>query len=220
MSGIDVLSQLLNHVLEISLVIAIVLSLAFLWLTIRRIRSSRWISSGLHTGLAVLFAVLAVILAGIAINIHSYQRLTYEQAVAELMFKKIADRQFLVRMDQPNGRSDVYDLRGDQWQLDARVLKWQGLANLLGYDAMYRLERLSGRYSNADEEISESRTVYDLAGFESGVDLWQWVQGHQNYLPWLDAIYGSATYLPMTDGAAYSVTLSQSGLLARQSTKP
>ena len=30
-----------------------------------------------------------------------------------------------------------------------------------------------------------------------------------------DAAYGSATYLPMADGATYAVTLTQSGLVAR-----
>jgi hypothetical protein len=31
----------------------------------------------------------------------------------------------------------------------------------------------------------------------------------------VDALYGSATYLPMVDGALYEIKVSQSGLLAR-----
>jgi len=34
-------------------------------------------------------------------------------------------------------------------------------------------------------------------------------------LTYPSALYGSAAYVPMTDGAAYEVTVSQSGLLAR-----
>jgi len=35
------------------------------------------------------------------------------------------------------------------------------------------------------------------------------------YVPWADALYGSATFMPMADGAAYEVSVSQAGLLAR-----
>jgi hypothetical protein len=34
-------------------------------------------------------------------------------------------------------------------------------------------------------------------------------------MPIIDAVYGSATYLPMADGALYEVSLSHTGLLAR-----
>ena len=34
-------------------------------------------------------------------------------------------------------------------------------------------------------------------------------------MPWADALYGSAVYVPMSDGARYQVVVSQSGLVAR-----
>jgi hypothetical protein len=34
-------------------------------------------------------------------------------------------------------------------------------------------------------------------------------------LPFVDAVFGNAVYLPMADGARYQVTLGQSGLIAR-----
>lgn len=50
---------------------------------------------------------------------------------------------------------------------------------------------------------------------EPGPDLWALARRHPRWLPWVDAVYGSATYMPMTDGAAYRVTASPSGLVAR-----
>ena len=218
MNTAEILSSLISHSLTVLLVITSLGSLIFFGLAVRRLTRSRRLSACLHASIALIFALLAVLVAGIAANIYTYQRLTYEQPVADLSFRKIADRHFMVRIQQPDSGSMVYDLRGDQWQLDARVLKWQGLATLLGYDAMYRLERISGRYINTDAEMTQRRTVYDLTGTDNkGVDLWQWIQGHEHLLPWLDAIYGSAAYLPMQDGAHYRVTLTQSGLIARQS---
>jgi hypothetical protein len=34
-------------------------------------------------------------------------------------------------------------------------------------------------------------------------------------VPWVDALFGSATFVPMADGALYAVSVSQSGLIAR-----
>ena len=45
--------------------------------------------------------------------------------------------------------------------------------------------------------------------------MWALAQAQPRWLPFVDAIYGSATYLPMADGARYEVTLGQSGLIAR-----
>jgi len=47
------------------------------------------------------------------------------------------------------------------------------------------------------------------------VDAWALLRTWHEYVPWADALYGSATYVPMADGAAYEVTVSQTGLVAR-----
>jgi hypothetical protein len=45
--------------------------------------------------------------------------------------------------------------------------------------------------------------------------LWSVVHRHHTWLPWFDALYGSATYLPMADGALYDIRVSPTGLVAR-----
>jgi len=48
------------------------------------------------------------------------------------------------------------------------------------------------------------------------LDLWQLKREFPQFLPWIDADFGSAAYLPLVDGANYRVTLSPSGgLIAR-----
>jgi len=98
---------------------------------------------------------------------------------------------------------------------DARVIKWHGWAQILGLDALYRLERISGRYTNIEEEEEQNpRTVYSLGPVDE-IDYWKLINNYKKWLPWVDAYYGSATYLPMADNASYSVTLTQAGLIAR-----
>jgi hypothetical protein len=56
--------------------------------------------------------------------------------------------------------------------------------------------------------------VYGLSQ-NPGLDLWELSTRYPRWLPFVDAIYGSATYLPMAETARYEVKMTPSGLLAR-----
>ena len=106
----------------------------------------------------------------ISINFFTYDRLTHEAPVAEVQFRERAPQHFWVYITLPHTRAMVFDLRGDEWQLDARILKWHGIAFLFGFDTVYRLDRLSGRYRDIAQERTAERTVYSLGedrGFRS-----------------------------------------------------
>jgi hypothetical protein len=175
----------------------------------------RHIMGGLTRGAIALILLLAAASAALmGSNLASYQRLSYEQPAAELQFTKVAERQFNANLSYPAGEQASFVLRGDEWQIDARVLKWHTFANLLGFDAAYRLERISGRYTNIEDERNQPRTVYELHA-PGSVDPWELIHRYHAWVPWIDALYGSATFLPMADGASYEIKVSQSGLVAR-----
>ena len=161
----------------------------------------------------LLVAISAPIVA-ISMNLYTYDRLTYEAPVAEIRFQEKAPQHFWTYMTLPHTRAMIFDLRGDEWQLDARILKWHGITFLLGFDTAYRLDRLNGRYRNIAQEKTAARTVYSL-GEDQGLDVWAIIQKYKRWLPWIDAVYGSATYMPMVDGAQYRVTISTTGLITR-----
>lgn len=107
-------------------------------------------------------------------------------------------------------------MRGDEWRLEARVLKWKPWANVMGLDAQYRLDRLSGRYAETQDELNAERSVYDIRPAPSrGLDLWSWARRTGNYASLVDTPYGSGAHMPMADGARYEVRITQSGLVAR-----
>ncbi len=164
------------------------------------------------TGLLLL--ALGALVVAIAMNLYTYQILVQEQPVAKVRFESLGPQYFRVYLLPESGSSRVLELRGDQWQIDARVLKWTGLANLLGMKTAYRLERLSGRYRDVQQERQGVRTVYQLDN-DRGVDLWELVRKSERKLPWLDAVYGSAAYMPMVDKGQYQVSISNSGLVVR-----
>jgi hypothetical protein len=182
---------------------------------LRRFIRARFVTGSGSLVMSLLFLAVASVIFVVGTNLHTYARLTYEAPIAEMTFEARGSQRFQATITRiPSGDRQALMLNGDEWQLDARVLKWRGWANLLGLDAQYRLERLSGRYRNIDQERTAQRSVYGLSD-NPGIDLWVWAQDHPNWLPFVDSIYGSATFLPMADGARYRVSLTQSGLIAR-----
>lgn len=181
----------------------------------RRARRRRLLAASGSGVSGLCLLALGGLAAAVALNLHTYQRLTHEQDVATLAFTERGSAHFEVTIEYPDARpTRRYALRGDEWQLDARIIKWRGAGNLLGLDTLYRVERLSGRYRDIARERAEPRSVFALAP-QPGVDLWSAARRYDRWLPWVDATYGSAAYLPMADGARYRVRVTQSGLLAR-----
>jgi hypothetical protein len=181
---------------------------------VRRFRRQRLMSGTVSGFAAIALFLLAACALLIAANVHTYRRLSAEQRAGQIEFSSIGAHQFNGILTYPTGGSAAFSLRGDQWQVDARILKWQAFANLVGFDAAYRLERISGRYSRIEDERDLPRTVYPLNP-PNRLDLWELVHRYHSWLPWVDAIYGSAVYLPMADAASYEIKVSQSARIAR-----
>lgn len=190
------------------------LGLLFLIAALRRYRRIHLVRGTLYLGLSasVVLAALAGVL--VAMNLFTYTRLTHEQYAARVVTRELGERRYAVTVEPPNRPAHHYELRGDEWQIDARVLKWRALATLAGFDTAYRLERLSGRYSDIAQERAGPRTVYALAE-PTEVDLWSLIRRHHRYIPLVDALYGSAAFVPMAEGAEYDVSVSASGLVVR-----
>ena len=181
---------------------------------VRRLRRRRLVGGALTGATALVLILLSVGAALIASNLVTYRRLSFEQSAAELQVARTAPREYSAVLTYPNGERATFALRGDEWQVDARVLKWHSFANLVGFDTAYRLERISGRYARIEDERTQARTVYALNPPQR-IDPWELVHAYHSWVPWIDAVYGSATFLPLADGALYEIKVSQSGLVAR-----
>ena len=186
----------------------------FLFGAVRLLRRRRVLGGVLNGATALVLILLSVCAALIGANLRTYQRLSFEQPAGELEFSRTGEREFNAVLAYPDGERASFALRGDEWQVDARVLKWHAFANLVGFDTAYRLERISGRYTRVEDERTQARTVYALNPPQR-FDPWDLAHRYRSWLPWLDALYGSATFLPMADGALYEIKVSQSGLIAR-----
>ena len=190
------------------------ISVMLLLSTIRHTRRRRVLrASGSFVG-SVASASLGGVGILLAFSYFTYGRLTDERSISLIEFSQTAPDEYTARLMVDGEPDRMLTLRGDEWQLDARVVNWKPPATLLGLDPIYQLERLSGRYSDIDREVSAARTVHSLAD-RRFLDLWSVAKRFPILMPGVDAYYGTATYVPMADGARFEVSLTRDALIAR-----
>jgi hypothetical protein len=185
------------------------------------------VAGALFGGGALWAASLAALFG---MNLQTYERLTYERPVATLALRQLGPQYYEINLTQPTVQGQtadagaLYPVHGDDWRIEAQVLKWKPWANVMGLDSQYRLDRLSGRYQTIEQELHGERSAYDLAAAASNarngsvpfkVEAWDAIRRYRPYVDAADTLYGSAAYMPMADGARYEVWITQSGLVAR-----
>ncbi len=149
------------------------------------------------------------------LNLYSYHRFTEERAVASLALEAVGEQRYTATLTPVGQPPRQLELEGDEWQLDVRMIKWSDWLTFLGEAPLYRLDRLSGRYVSIEDARSRGLTVHPLVD-DVGIDVWAFARRSGDWLPGVDAAYGSSVFLPMGDGAVYDVFMAHSGLLARK----
>lgn len=147
--------------------------------------------------------------------LYTYHRLTDEALIAELSFDRLGEQVYRASVSTGDlCRVELYQLHGDQWRIEAQFIKWKYWANLLGLDAMYRLDRIEGRYRDVAQQ-NERRTVAYALPRSTAVDMVDVADalGRLNFL--LDASYGSSTYHHIDTATVYRVYRTQTGLITR-----
>ena len=180
---------------------------------LRRRRPFRFV---LRTLLGLLFLTAGALLATISAGLNGYRALTREEVAARVIVQPLNEPQRFAATFHITGRPEVvhYELGGDALYVDAHVLKWKPVVNMLGLHTAYELDRVAGRYDDIERERAAVRTVYSLAP-ERRVDLFGLRQRYAFLSPLLDAEYGSGTFVRVTEPAEFEIRVSTSGLLVR-----
>ena len=167
-----------------------------------------------RTLVGLLLLALGALAGGIAIGIQGYQALTREAVAARIMVRPSREPQkFTAYVRFPDGRSQMFELAGDEIYVDAHILKWKPIANFVGLHTAYELDRVAGRYESVADERTRPRTVYALAR-PTVVDVFAAAR-RLKLAPVVDAEYGSATFVGAGRSARFEVRVSTTGLLVR-----
>jgi hypothetical protein len=176
---------------------------------------ARVLRFAVRTLLGLLLISLGALAGGIALGVQGYRALTREDVAARLFVRPSGNQRFAATVRYPDGREVGFDVAGDEIYVDAHILKWKPIANVLGLHTSYELGRIAGRYRDIEQERSAPRTVYSLAPTRP-VNLFDLRQRYAFLGNVMDAEYGSATFVPVTRPAELEVRVSTSGLLMRE----
>jgi hypothetical protein len=203
-------------VLTIALLVFAALALVLLVTARTAWRDRRRVSSLIGGLTAALCLSLAALCGAISIGIRGYRAFTREVIAATVKTDPLGPQRFRATVLLPDGRLHMFDLAGDALYVDAHVLKWRPIANMLGLHTAYELDRIAGRYQSLGDEQTRERTVYSIAA-KKPFDAFDLAKRYWVLRPLVDAEYGSATFVGATapGGATYEVLVSTTGLLVR-----
>jgi hypothetical protein len=179
------------------------------------LRRLRLVRGGAGLLVSLLLLSIAALAATLTAGLQGYRALTREELAAVVTTRPTGPQRFEARFVFPDGRDRRFQLSGDQFVVEARILKWHPWANWLGLHTAYELDRVTGRYRSLEDERAAPRSVFPL-GDPRRIDLFEWRQRLPWLAPFVDAEYGSATFTEVGEGARFEVRVSTTGLLVRR----
>jgi hypothetical protein len=175
----------------------------------------RPIRFALRAAFGLLLLSLGGLAGGIGIGMRGYRALTREDVAARVTVRPLGAQRFEATFRVPDRPDMIFELAGDQIYVDAHILKWTPLANVLGLHTAYELDRVAGRYDDIAQERQAGRTVFPL-GEDKPVDLFGLRRRFTALAPLFDAEYGSGTFVPVRRRATFEIRISTTGLLIRE----
>ena len=204
-----------NILLILTLFFAI-LALFFLVMTVSSSKKIKLIATSRNFVVTLLMISLSALFGTITISIHGYHALTKEELAATVIITPISNQNFKAQFIFPDGSKQTFTLVGDQLYIDAHILKWKPIANIFGLHTSYELDRVSGRYSDLNDERNKVHTHYSLSQ-NKFFDMFDLRQKFELLSPLLDAEYGSASFINSNSSIEFKVMVSTTGLLIRKS---
>lgn len=168
----------------------------------------------LLVALVFVFVSLSLFLAGTTLRSYSAFTRTQRIGILECLEWNPAQQWMVVRFTPPSGSGQTYELRGDQWEISAHILKWDPALNLLGLQTAYRLHQIKGVYQEAADENGKPHQAFALAPRQDWI--WWLLGRYGDKLPWVEAVYGNAVSLPARPGERVEVLVALSGLSVRK----
>ncbi len=200
--------------------VLVLLGVVFAFAGLRRIFRARLLTGAVTLLGGAALGAMGLAIAAVGATLLSYSRLTAERPVAEVDVRSLnaVEKRYTVTVRPADGApATTCVLQGDEWILGAKVQTWKPWATTLGFDATYALDQLANKYADAVEAAGKPITACAIAGPQPA--LGRYVPGRltavaTKFLQVEDRRFGSASYMPLADGALYRVVMTQNGLAA------
>lgn len=181
----------------------------------RWLAGRRWAAAG-HLLMAAAAAWLVAAAWPVVRHLSDYRQAERSQPVAELYFERTGAQRYRALLTRlPSGRTQVFELAGDEWRLDLRSLEWTPRAAELGLRPLYRLERLASRAipSGTDAAAAPPPALEFPLGAQRGSDPWSRPRPGPVWNAAASATTLRGPWQPMGDGRRFEVRLQDDSLV-------
>jgi hypothetical protein len=205
----------MNTIALIFTAVLFLFALIFGVIVLRAWKNRQYIAGFTSLLIALVMVLLALLILLVCAGTTGYDALVNEDLAATVFVTPLGSQQFQAKVVRPHSTDTLFTVAGDELYIDARILKWKPIANLFGLRTAYRLDRVSGRYTDLQDERTKVRTLFSLDGGAKPWDMFLLRTKYSFLSPVLDAQYGSATFAPMGHVRVIRILVTTSGLIAR-----
>lgn len=170
---------------------------------------------------ATVFGVLGILLAALLVVLHAFHAFSGETLVAQVTTQRLSPMEFQLTYtprDENHAGTVHAHLQGDQWSISGGVVKWHPWLTALGLKSYHKPIRLSGQFSNAQQQRRHLPSLYLLE--PSGDQLWEILYRAAPQLPFIEAVYGSSAYVYVEPETIQEVYVTSSGYLIKRKQTP
>ena len=184
-----------------------------------------------HLIAASVVTIIGILLGACLVILHAFQMFSGETLVARVTSRRISPMQFeltYVPAGPHTKRASAFGvgadggselerrvlLEGDQWSVSGGIVKWHPWLTFVGLPSYHKPMRLSGQFSDVAQQRAHLPTVEELS---PELDrFWEALYWADPYLPFIEAVYGSAAYAYMEPGVVQEVYVTPSGYLIKR----
>lgn len=166
---------------------------------------------------AVGFGGLGVLLGTLLIVCQAFHAFSGETLVGRVTTRRLGPEEFKLTYTSATAeRAPAVEilLHGDQWAISGGIVKWHPWLTAVGLRSYHKPMRISGQFSDVTQQRSHLPTVYPL---EPGADLvWEALYRADPWLPFVEAVYGSAAYIYVEPDTTQEIYVTPSGYLIKR----
>ncbi len=188
----------------------LVVAAVFIVLSAKVLFHKNWFLGFLRGFSGFSLLILALLLVLVSINITTYQQLGQGKSLMQISFVETDKQTFEATITGADGSKATYIMMGDTWQVDARRLSL-----LTANNAFLKAESLTSRYYALEQEHDLAKSLHRLSEKRVGLDVWKIFKGYNFGL--ISSSMAASNFLPMANGAVYSVVVDQKALVAKPS---
>ena len=184
---------------------------------IRVVRSRGLVRKLKHLIEALVVTALCLLLSTVLVVVHAFQAFSGETLVARVTARRLSPLEFeltYLPAGRPESAALHATLEGDQWMISGGMVKWHPWLTMVGLKSYHKPLRLTGQFSDAAMQRERLPTLALLTS--AGDRFWEALYRADPYLPFVEAVYGSAAYAYVEPDVIQEVYVTPSGYMIKR----